>query len=271
MPIQVYETPEGRRWSGDDFELRLKVEGTDDDAAARWAVLAGTPVVWDGRFRGLPTIEPDGGLDTWDATVPYAIKKSPEIGDFTLSWQTGGGTQRITQAILTVAKYAPPGKAAPENFGAIGARPDGTVEGVDVLVPDFRWTEKYTVNPGMLTWAYAVTCAYLTRCVNVGGFRGFAAGEVQFRGSTAEVRLSGTVQEPDLRADISYEFAAQPNVVDQQIGQITGITAKGFEYVDVRYEQVDDAAANKTTPKPIAVYVHQVYPYANFGSLGIGS
>jgi hypothetical protein len=274
MAVQVYETPESRRWNGDNFELRYKVEGTDNDTTARWAVLETAPVLWSGRIRQLPTIEPDeaGIAGTWDAVVPYIVNdKSPEIGECTLSWQTGGGTQRITQAIQTVGKYAPPGKVAPENHGAIRARPDGTVEGVDVLVPDFRWTEQYTVNPGMLTWAYAVTCAYLTRCTNLGGFRGFAAGEAQFRGSSASVRLTGTVAEPELRAEISYDFAAQPNVQNKQIGDIVGIAAKGWEYIDVRYELTDDAAAKQTTPKPIAVYVHKVYPESDFGALGIGN
>ena len=274
MAITVFETPESRRRSGDSFELVLKVDGTTDDIEARWAVLTQTPVLWDGLIRQAPTIEPDdsGISGLWDATVTYDKNDKPrEIGDCSVSWSTGGGTQKITQAIATVGKYAPPGMTAPENYGAIGARPDGTVEGVDVLVPDFRWTETYTVNPGMLTWGYAMTCAYLTRCVNNHGFRGFAAGEVQFRGAQANARLTGTVEQPQLTADISYEFAAQPNVVNQTIGTIVGIAAKGWEHIDVRYEQTDDAAAVKTTPRPIAVYVHQVYPYASFGGLGIGT
>lgn len=272
MAIQVYEVPESRRWNGDIIETRWKVEGTDDDAAARWAVLGNTPVLWDGRIRQLPVIEPDGP-DTWDVTVAYQPNdKSPEIGDVSLSWSTGRGTAHITQAILTVGKYGvPAGKPAPENYGAIGGTSDGTVEGVDILVPDFRWSEKYTVNPGMLTWAYAMVCAYLTRCVNIAGFRGFAAGEVQFRGSAADVRLTGTAEQPQLTAEIQYEFAASPNRLDVQIGAIVGIAAKGWEYVDVRYEPVSDAAANKETAKPIAVYVHQVYPEASFAALGIGS
>jgi hypothetical protein len=271
MAIEVYETPESRQWDGDNFELHFKVEGTEDDAAARWAVLVEAPVIWDGRVRQLPTLEPDGP-DTWDAVVRYVPnEKSPEIGDCTLSWKTGGGQQHITQALSTVGKYAPAGKTAPENYGAIGARPDGTVEGVDILVPDFSWSERYTVNPGMLSWAYAITCAYLTRCVNLASFRGFAAGEVQFRGSSADVRLTGTADQPELRAEIQYDFAAQPNISSLTIGSITGIYAKGWEYVDVRYEQVEDAAGKKLTPQPYAVYVHRVYPEAAFGPLAIGS
>ena len=271
MPIQVYETPESRVWHGDAFELRLKVEGTTDDAEARWAVLGATPVIWDGRIRQAPVIEPDDG-DLWDATVTYQPnRKSPEIGDMTLTWKTGGGTQHITQSLREVARYAPPGEVAPPSYGAIGARPDGTVEGVDILVPQFEWSEKYTVNPGMLTWAYAVTCAYLTRCVNNHGFRGFAPGEVQFRGSAAEVRLTGTVEQPELRADIQYEFAAEPNVVGRQIGDIEGIAAKGQEYIDVQYEQTDVPGSAKTRPRPVAVYVQQLYHEASFVPLGIGT
>lgn len=272
--IIVYETAESRRWNGENFELVVKVQGTTDDAAARWAVLTQTPVLWDGRFREPPNIEPDdaGISGLWDATVTYTKKKtSPDIGDARISWSTGGGTQRITQAIQTVAKYAPPGLTAPENYGAIGARPDGTVEGVDILVPDFRWQEQYTVNPAMLTWGYAMTTAYLTRCVNSAPFRGFTPGEVQFRGANASATLSGTQADPQLTADITYEFAASPNVTNQTIGEMTGIAKKGWELLDVRYEETEDEEAKKCTPRPIAAYVHQVYPDASFGPLGIGN
>lgn len=272
--VRVYEVPESRRWRGDDFELRVKVEGVESDAEARWAVLTNTPVLWDGRVRQLPTLEPDeaGIAGTWDALVPYRLNRKPkEIGDFTLSWSTGGGRERITQARRTVATFAPPGMDAPDNFDAIGMRPDGTVEGVDILVPDFRWTESYTVDPSMLTWGYAMTCAYLTRCINNDVYRGFAPGEVQFRGSHAQVRQSGTVEQPEVRAEIRYEFAAQPNVENQAIGDIAGISAKGWEYIDVRYEQVEDAGAKKLTTRPIAVYVLELYPPDDFSKLGIGA
>jgi len=270
---EVYEIAEGRSWYGDDLEVIYKIEGTEDDAAARWAVLGVAPLTWDGRVRQAPTLEPDADSpDTWQATIRYVPNdKSPEIGDAMLSWQTGGGTTHITQAISTVGKYAPAGKSAPENYGAIGARPDGTVEGVDIVVPEFNWSERYTVNPAMLTWAYAVTCAYLTGSINLGGFRGFAAGEVIFLGSSADVRLTDTGDQPELRAEIQFDFAAQPNVSNKTIGSITGIAALGWDLIDVRYEPVDDDAAKKVTPQPYAVYVHRVYPQASFGPLGIGS
>lgn len=271
MAVTCYEIGEGRRWFGDDLEVSYKVEGTEDDAVARWTALLTAPVIWDGRLRQLPTVDSDGP-DTWDVVFRYTPNhKSPEVGDAQLSWQTGGGTQHITQAIQTVGKYAPPGKTAPENHGAIRVREDYTVEGVDILVPEFRWSERYTVNPGFLTWAYAVTCAYLTRSVNLNGFRGFAAGEVQFRGSTADVRLTSTAEQPEMRAEIQYDFAAQPNTTGIVIGDIVPFSAKGHELIDVRYEVNDDGVAKKGTPKPFAAYVHQVYPAADFGPLGIGS
>jgi hypothetical protein len=272
-PIEVYETPESRRTTDGESpttELRLQVSGTDDEFLAKTALLGYVPVIWNGLLRSSASLEPIDG-ELWDATVQYGKKKSPEIGDCEVSWDTGGGTQHITQAILTVGKYAPSGMTAPENYGCIGLKDDGSVDGVDIVVPSFNWSERYTVNPAMVTWAYAVTCAYLTGRVAQAPFRGFAVGEVKFMGATCTARLTGTAAQPELRTEMTYRFSASPNATNLTVGEITGIAKKGWEYLEVLYERKEDPTAKRMAARPVACYVHQVSLWGNLGSLGIGS
>jgi len=50
---------------------------------------------------------PDGCI--WDGTVSYARETRPEKGESVFSFDTGGGTQHITQSLSTVGKHAAPG------------------------------------------------------------------------------------------------------------------------------------------------------------------
>jgi len=271
MAVLIYERKDSRRWSGESFELSYQIDGTSSDTVARALVLSTSPLMWEGLIRQAPSLDPVGPT-LWNATVPYAVNdKSPEIGDVSIAYQTGGGSQHISYSKQVVSSHARPGEVAPNCKNAIGQRPDGTVEGIDIVVPQFRWTETYTINPGMLTWDYANTCAGVTGKVNNAVFRGFAAGEVMLHGVNASARLTGTQSQPELRAEISYEFAMSPNVANQAIGDIVGIAKKGWEYIDVRFEETDDAAANATVSIPKYVYVHRVYETANFGALLIGN
>ena len=110
--------------------------------------------------------------------------------------------------------------------------------------------------------AYKATLFGLTGRVNNAGFKGFAAGEVLFLGASGSQR-----GEEDW--EITYRFAASPNVAGLTIGDITGINKKGWEYIWVRYADAEDEKV--LVKQPIAVYVEKVYDEGNFAGLGIGT
>jgi hypothetical protein len=68
--------------------------------------------------------------------------------------------------------------------------------------------------------------------------------------------------------EITYKFAASPNRTGIVVGEITGISKKGWEYMWVRYADAEDAAAKAIVKKPVAAYVEKVYEDGNFGVLG---
>jgi len=268
VPVEVVEKFESRlvtTGANPSVELRYTIRGTNDDIEARNALVNASPALydpWGGGLVFLPrdtiTIQPVGD-ELWDGIVRYGT--IPQTSESVFSFDTGGGTQHITQSLATVARYAPPGKTAPDFKGAIGVTAD-SVEGVDITVPVYHFAETHYLLDSVVTPAYKATLFALTGRVNSAAFKGFAVGECLFLGAAGTKRGSGDWE-------ITYRFAASPNVTGLTIGEITGIDKKGWEYLWVRYADSEDAVAKALVKKPIAAYVEQVYPYGDLNLLGI--
>jgi hypothetical protein len=223
------------------------------------------------------------GGDAWHVTVDYVKEGGADDENQqnplrrSRSFDTGGGTQHITQAIGTPQERRY-GSGAPDQSGAIGV--DGnSVQGVDIVVPALQWTESYDVPSVYVTTNYIKSLAKITGTVNNAAFRGFPADEVLFVGA------SGSQDWDSERGDgpwnLSFKFIQSPNagpstsgqnpadtVPALTIGSITGIVKKGHEYLWVRYE--DEVQSQVLIKKPKAVYVNPVYRRENFAGLGIG-
>jgi len=265
MAVEVYEKWDSRESTEGEnasAELRYVIRGTDSDIAAKAALASAAPLLYDGLVRQSYQIERIGE-DIWEGTVQFGRRKAPETGESVFQFDTGGGTQHITQSIQTVGRYAPPGKIAPDFYGAIGVTKD-SVEGVDIVVPAYAFSEIHYLPTSAVTQSYKCTLAALTGKVNNSSFRGFAAGEVLFLGASGSKR-----GEEDW--EITFRFQATPNVTGLQVGNITGINKKGWEYLWVRYDDEVDNSARTLVKRPAAVYVEQVYQYADFSLLGIGT
>ena len=251
------QTSEGESPS---IDLLFTIAGSDDDLEVKSHLLAASPVLYDGLVRQSTHIEPVGAL-LWDGSVRYGQRKRPETGESSFSFDTGGGTQHITQSLQTLGSYAPSGKTPPNCQGAIGATGE-SVEGVDVTVPIYNFSETHYIAAEYVTQAYKAVLFTLTGRINAAPFRGFAAGEVLFLGASGSKR-----GEEDW--EITFRFAASPNVSGMTIGEITGINKRGWDYLWVRYEDAEDATAKALVKRPMAAYVERVYYDGNFSGLGI--
>ncbi|RMF94392.1 MAG: hypothetical protein D6741_12675, partial [Planctomycetota bacterium] len=118
------------------------------------------------------------------------------------------------------------------------------------------------IDASLVTDAYKATLYNLTGTVNNATFRNFAAGEVLFMGASGSKRGPGDWE-------ITFRFAASPNVTGLTIGEITGINKNGWDYLWVAYADDVDDAAKELIKKPIAAYVERVYRYTDFSLLGI--
>lgn len=263
--VEKFESRQVTTGQQPSVELRYVIRGTNSDVEARTALLAASPATydpWGGGLLFLPrdtvTVQPIGDL-LWEGIVRYGLV--PQTAESVFTFDTGGGTQHVTHSLATVSRYAPPGKTAPDFKGAIGVTAD-SVEGVDIAVPVYHFSETHYLADTTVTPEYKATLFSLTGNVNNAAFKGFAAGEVLFLGAAGSKRGSGDWE-------ITYRFAASPNVTNLTIGDITGINKKGWEYLWVRYSDSEDAVAKALVKRPVAVYIEQVYPYGDLNGLGI--
>ena len=263
MPI--VEEKYGRILSDESAEITYVIREIGSDVDARTELLIAAPATHNGLVRSDAQVE-EIHDEIWLGTVRYAPSASnpPLAGESSFAFETRGGTQHITQSLATVASYASPDIPAAPNFGgAIGVSED-SVEGVDITVPVYTFSETHYLSPGAVNTAYKATLFGLTGRVNDAPFKGLAAGECLFLGA------AGT-QRGDDPWEISFAFAGSPNVTGLSIGSIVGIEKKGWEYIWASYRQAEDTTAKMLVRKPVAAYVERVYREGNFAALGIGT
>ncbi|MCC7408665.1 MAG: hypothetical protein IT442_11385 [Phycisphaeraceae bacterium] len=272
MPVTVEERYQSRTVSGDEAQLIYLVRGTLDHAEALAELLAASPTTVGSISRDTSNCQVEelhNGI--WLGTARYiragvSHSDPPIVGDSSYSFDTGGGTQHITQSLQTIASHVPSGQTAPNFQGAIGATRDG-VDGVDITVPVYRFSETHIKADSAVTGTYKGKVYSLTGKVNSGSFRGFNAGECLFLGASGSKRGGASGED----WEITYSFAASPNRTGLTVGSITGIAKKGWEYLWVRYEDVEDTTAKALAKRPTAAYVEKVYELGDFGDLEIGA
>ena len=259
MSIDIFEAFDSRRFSDgliSTGELKYIVTGTTSEADVLDALLAEAPATVNDLRRMEVSAEPLGG-GVWACTVPYESRRESQY-----TFETGGASAHITQSLQTIGRHAPSGATAPDFFGAIGVNGD-SVDGTDVTVPVFNFTETYRVASSTVTGTYKMTLFNCTGKTNNAAFRGFAVGEVLFLGA------SGTKTGLD-DWEISFKFAASPNVSSLAIGGGITVTAKaGWDYLWVRFADAEDTAANALVKRPVAAYVERVYQSADFTTMGL--
>ncbi len=270
MPI--VEEKYGRILSDDSAEITYVIRDITTDVEARTELLIASPATHNGLVRSDAQVE-EVHDRIWLGTVRYAPSSAnpPQAGESSFAFETRGGTQHITQSLATVASYASPDLpgAAPDFGGAIGVTED-SVEGVDITVPVYTFSETHYLSDSAVTTAYKGTLFSLTGRVNDAPFKGLAAGECLFLGA-AGTRRGGSGGSGGDPWEISFAFAGSPNVTGLSIGSIVGIQKKGWEYLWVRYQAAEDATAKMLIRKPIAAYVERVYREGSFSALGIGT
>ncbi len=268
MSITIHEKPTSRSATeGVDNNasatLQYIVQGTDDDAMVHAVVQATIPAFYRGLAFQSYSIDPvhvdaSDAIGYWDVAAQYGVKDPKES---TYTFDTGGGTQHITQSLVTKGSYPAPGFGAPDFGGAIGVTHED-VEGVDITVPVYNFSETHYIDDALVTDEYKGQLFMLTGKTNEEAFRNFAAGEVLFLGAAGSKRGKDDWE-------ISFKFAASPNVTDLQVGPITVAEKRGWELLWVRYTDVADAGAKMLIKRPVAAYVEQVYEEGDFSGLGI--
>ena len=264
MAIVVAEKWGSRKWKAGktpSVELEYVIYGTADDIAANEAILSAVP----DNYAGLPyqghTLDRTAEL-WWESAVTYGGTDHQGYGLVSLEFEVGTQSSKIMQSLATVAAYAEPGLTAPNFYGAINVGRNG-VEGVEIEIPTYEFSETWRITDQQAL-GYGATLYQIAGTVNNASFRGFAPGEVLFRGANGRRTREDAWE-------LTYRFAASPNAQGLAVGNITGISKRGWDYLWCTYVDSEDTAAMRLVKKPTAAYVEQVYRYTNFELLGIGT
>lgn len=237
------------------------VTGVADENAAVELVRTSAPGTWNSLVLDYVTIEERHGETHYKVSANYreAEEKDDEYPEPTFTFETSGGSVHLTQSISTRNKYP---SSAPDYSGAIGYDGDD-VQGVDATRPVYQFSETHFLKPSTVTDSFRAALARKTGMYNNDSFRGFSEGEVLFLGASG--RRQGTKYD-DLW-EVTYSFAVQQNQSSLTIGDISGISKRGWDYLWVRYEDDIDSSTKKVLKKPVAVYVEKIYLGTDFSSL----
>lgn len=237
-------------------ELLYDIVGAADEVEVETLIRSVAPLVYQNLLLRDVSAEVVGG-NVWKGPAKYVALETEYTFD------TTGGNQKMTQSLATVSSYAPAGLTAPDFKGAIGVS-DDRVEGVDVPTGAFTWGETHQFQDATVTYSYQRTLALLSgRTYNSATFKGWSAGEVNFLGCSG-------VKRPDALWSLTFKFAASPNQTGLSVGDITGISKLGWDYLWVRYADYSDTSAAALVKRPVAAYVERVLTAADYSLLGIG-
>ena len=188
-------------------------------------------------------------------------EQEPGVEEPEFVYNIGLGSEHITHSLETVGSYSPAGETSPDFHNAINVTSDG-VEGTMVPVVVQRFEQHYHIDDAIATPAFWANLGKLAGRMNDAAFAGFEAGEVLFEGLEARKRGSS-------RWRTTFRFAVRPNATDFAVGDITGISKKGFEYLWIYFVEEEDTAAHTLVNRPRCVKIERICEYADFSILEI--
>lgn len=255
---------------GDDprAELFYTVQGTSEEWEAHNALLEEAPELFDFMNNGQDFLERGNSrvVLVGENLFKYAVEY---ISPIEFTFETGGGNLHAVQSLETVGKYTRSGPPPPTNR-FVGVTDDG-VEGVDLIVPAYKFSETHTwPSKDAVTPEYRRVLRNLTGKVNGSAFKKYEKGEVLFLGATGARRAGGPWK-------VTYYFAVELNRENLTVGtgddEIVGIRKEGWQYLWVRYKDAVRTVEGKKwlTKVPVAAFVERVYDYGDFSLLGIGT
>lgn len=157
--------------------------------------------------------------------------------------------------------FRPVTNPPPDFKGAINVK-DDSVEGVDVEIPAYHWEETYHVNPAIVTQDYRNAVGLMTGSVNSDFFRGLNPGECKFLGARGS-------QKGMEDFEITFRFAASPNLTNFQVGDIPVAQKLGWDYLWISYDKKVDSGSHRLVQVPAWAVIDQVFPMVPFSTLGI--
>lgn len=262
----VTERPSGRRRYGARIAREYIITGDTTETDARESLLYQVPATLDDLplLDNACEVEETDATDIFYGTAIWGVEglsfQPPDPTGFEMSFSAQTESVHISHSYETIAKYPTGAGNAADFKQAINVQQDGTVEGVDILIPHMGFQVTYVFDEDAVDQAYVLQISALVGTVNDDTFAGFPAGELLL------TRVSGQKRIEDGAWAITFEFAHSPNQTGLTIGDLTGIAKKGWEYLWVYYRWVSDVT-HTLVKIPAYAYVERVYPNGDFADL----
>lgn len=209
-------------------------------------------------------------LHTASLTYERSYTKNVEPVEWDESWTfSSGSSSELIKKSLGTTKYG----THALNYGTlIGAKSDGTVEGVSIATADSRLNVKvYLKESTIQTYMPAWNAALQT--TNNAEWKTFPASTLLFLGYQANPSTDN-----DELGTVDFEFACSPNLASYDIGTFDGIddedivvTGGKLGHEAITIEQWREGGDTTGVLKVRGVYVHQVYEESDFTNLGLSS
>lgn len=276
MASDVWEPPKSRRsrrtlQGQNEHSRRFRIDNAASQAGAMTDMLAAavcpSTVIVDGEtlVRDDAWVEDWGTGDTsqfvgevtWRSQMSHHSRPNMQTGDDETSFQIGGDTLLVRTSIATT-DYGT--LSLPDRDGAINVSENGTVNGVEVVVPKLTFSKTHYIAEATVTDSYVKGLRGAVGFVNNATYLGFAAHELLLVSATGSRR-----GEADWA--VTFDFVAGENKTGQTIAGITGVAYDAHDYVEVMYEKAEDATAKMIRTKARGVYVHQIYDEADFATI----
>lgn len=259
MAITVDLKPQPFSKSGGDSseqKILYVVSGTGDQDEAYNALVAEAPLRLGPMYPHLYTVEPLSDI-SWDGTVTYQVNKPTDEPVFSI--EIGTANTKITQSLQTVGSYALPGQTPPDFKGAINVTKDG-VDGVDIVLPSFSWSERHLIPSSRVNRDYLDTLFFATGCMNDDTFRQYDRGEILFMGCTLAQSRDQDGWEGNFR------WVGSRNASNLLVGGITVTEKLGHDYLWVLYDE-QTTPDGRTRKLPKSVFVERVYQFTSMDDL----
>jgi hypothetical protein len=258
--------------------------GTSSEFVAYNSILALAPLALD--YQDVWLIRQDLDLDqvapnAWEGKVSYGADEDkednqdpPTPGTWHYSFDTSGGTHKITQSLKNIARLSSSqSDPAPDLLGGIGW--DGKkFDGCEIVVPKLELTITAFYAPDQVTKDFIASLSRNTGKTNVQKWLGWEAGELLYVGCSGKGDIPTVRGQRVQPVSIDLKFWVSENKKNFQIPEtgdrrIDVPSKKGWEYIWVYYQM--DELDKRALPRPRYVYVEKVYDEWDFaGMFGFG-
>lgn len=247
--------------------------GAADEVTARAALIAALPgsytfpsgvIGYVSNLQLRDVFESGNEKDlTHEATVTYSARV-PKVEDYVEYEFDTTGSENYTQthALSTTAVTAG-GRIAPNFFGAINPKSDGTIAGIQAESNIFQFSLTKHWARASVTTAYQVLLSQFTKKINDAPF-GPAANPIPI----GCCRFLGARGKPaGDKWPIEYRFEVRwPETVT--IRDMT-VTKEGYQHLSVYRVKFSDTTSRRTIEIPWCVYVQNVIDKVDFSLLNV--